>query len=126
MSVHLIVGFAKNVSDNLFLILLTLGIYYEKECSSIELDHGVLVVGYGYEGEDVAGKRYWIVKNRYFPGLIQLCSKLIRLLSSCLTVPFYLSSFSWTEKWGNKGYIYIAKDRKNHCGIATAASYPLM
>lgn len=41
-----------------------LGIYYEKECSSEELDHGVLVVGYGFEGEDVDGKKYWIVKNR--------------------------------------------------------------
>lgn len=40
------------------------GIYYEKECSSEELDHGVLVVGYGFEGEDVDGKKYWIVKNR--------------------------------------------------------------
>ncbi|KAM4810458.1 procathepsin L [Rhinophrynus dorsalis] len=72
------------------------GIYYEPDCSSEELDHGVLVVGYGFEGEDADGKKYWIVKN------------------------------SWGEKWGNSGYIYIAKDRKNHCGIATSASYPLV
>ncbi|XP_068784330.1 procathepsin L [Struthio camelus] len=72
------------------------GIYYEPDCSSEDLDHGVLVVGYGFEGEDVDGKKYWIVKN------------------------------SWGEKWGDKGYIYMAKDRKNHCGIATAASYPLV
>ncbi|PIO11647.1 hypothetical protein AB205_0175780, partial [Aquarana catesbeiana] len=39
------------------------GIYYEPECSSVELDLGVLVVGYGFEGEDVDGKKYWIVKN---------------------------------------------------------------
>uniref|UniRef100_A0A672SG85 Cathepsin L1-like n=1 Tax=Sinocyclocheilus grahami TaxID=75366 RepID=A0A672SG85_SINGR len=39
------------------------GIYYEKDCSSEELDHGVLAVGYGFEGEDVDGKKYWIVKN---------------------------------------------------------------
>ncbi|XP_049326494.1 cathepsin La isoform X3 [Astyanax mexicanus] len=72
------------------------GIYYEKDCSSEELDHGVLVVGYGFQGEDVDGKKYWIVKN------------------------------SWSENWGDKGYIYMAKDRHNHCGIATAASYPLV
>ncbi|XP_053726086.1 cathepsin La [Synchiropus splendidus] len=72
------------------------GIYYEKDCSSEELDHGVLVVGYGFEGEDVDGKKYWIVKN------------------------------SWSENWGQDGYILMAKDRKNHCGIATAASYPLV
>uniref|UniRef100_W5KLC0 Ctslb.4 n=1 Tax=Astyanax mexicanus TaxID=7994 RepID=W5KLC0_ASTMX len=72
------------------------GIYYEKACSSEELDHGVLVVGYGFEGADEDGKKYWIVKN------------------------------SWSEKWGQNGYIYMAKDRKNHCGIASAASYPLM
>lgn len=40
------------------------GIYYEPDCSSEDLDHGVLVVGYGFEGEDVDGKKYWIVKNR--------------------------------------------------------------
>lgn len=44
--------------------IVVLGIYYEKECSSEELDHGVLVVGYGFEGEDVDGKKFWIVKNR--------------------------------------------------------------
>lgn len=44
--------------------ILFLGIYFEKDCSSEELDHGVLVVGYGFEGEDVDGKKYWIVKNR--------------------------------------------------------------
>jgi cathepsin L len=70
-----------------------LGIYFEPECSSDDLDHGVLVVGYG---KDKAGKDYWLVKN------------------------------SWSEKWGDKGYIKIARNRKNHCGVATAASYPLV
>ncbi|XP_051875344.1 cathepsin La [Pristis pectinata] len=70
------------------------GIYFEEDCSSTDLDHGVLVVGYGYEKEDTDGKRYWIVKN------------------------------SWSEEWGDKGYIMMAKDRENNCGIATAASYP--
>ena len=36
------------------------GIYDEEDCSSEDLDHGVLVVGYG-EDDDEA---YWLVKNR--------------------------------------------------------------
>ncbi|XP_048115036.1 cathepsin La isoform X1 [Alosa alosa] len=72
------------------------GIYYEKACSSEELDHGMLVVGYGYDDDEDANTKYWIVKN------------------------------SWGVKWGMKGYIHMAKDRHNHCGIATAASYPMV
>ncbi|XP_072932402.1 cathepsin L-like peptidase [Epargyreus clarus] len=69
------------------------GVYYDENCSSSNLDHGVLVVGYG---TDETGGDYWLVKN------------------------------SWSRSWGALGYIKMARNRDNHCGIASAASYPLV
>jgi len=69
------------------------GIYFEKDCDSVNLNHGMLVVGYG---SDPVHGDYWIVKN------------------------------SFGTDWGEQGYIRMARNRDNNCGIATKASYPLI
>jgi len=72
------------------------GVYHDPKCSSVHLDHGVLVVGYGTEQSNGKGKDYWLVKN------------------------------SWGETWGEKGYIKMARNKKNACGVASQASYPVV
>jgi len=41
----------------------TNGVYYEANCSTSEVDHAVLIVGYGTEG----GADYWLLRNSWGP-----------------------------------------------------------
>lgn len=39
---------------------------------------------------------------------------------------FRIGKNSWDTDWGEAGYIRMAKNRGNHCGITNLASYPLV
>lgn len=38
------------------------GVYYDPNCDKEDINHAVLLVGYGVSSR---GKQYWIVKNRW-------------------------------------------------------------
>lgn len=69
------------------------GVYFEPKCKNKidELDHAVLVVGYGL----INGELYWLIKN------------------------------SWSNYWGNDGYILMSA-RDNNCGVQSTPTYVTM
>ncbi|MBN3317164.1 CATL1 protein, partial [Atractosteus spatula] len=74
------------------------GIYYDIKCSKT-INHAVLAVGYGvsfFKSAHRCPTKFWILKN------------------------------SWGRQWGDKGYIRLARNYGNHCGIASYAVYPIV
>lgn len=91
------VSIAIDVTEDKFMLYRD-GVFVDETCSNdpSQLNHGVLIVGYGTATENGQEKDYWIVKN------------------------------SWSTKWGEEGYIRMARNMDNMCGVATSASYPLV
>jgi cathepsin L len=100
-----------------------------------DLDHAVLLVGYGTEN----GQDYWLVRNRYHTCALLHCT--CAVLSHCLPsltqmestsrISFsfdidrmYMPRFihSWGPAWGEQGYIRLAKtsDESTRCGTDTS------
>ena len=94
------------------------GVYYDQKCSSNNLNHGVLVVGY----DSSNNQQYWIVKNRLAITCTGGQNKVEYGGFQFNTHTHTLHS--WGTSWGDSGYIKMAKNNNNMCGIASAASYP--
>lgn len=92
----------------------TNGVYTDSDCNRSNLNHAMLVVGYGTDS--TCGLDYWILKNRQAHHLMYSYINLIDMCYDFLVC-------SWGESWGMKGYMLMARNQNNMCGVATAASY---
>lgn len=71
------------------------GIYVNKDCKSDEASINHAVLVIGYGYDEVKKMDYWLIKNSY------------------------------GTSWGQDGYFKLARNKGNHCAVATSAFYPL-
>jgi hypothetical protein len=69
------------------------GIFEDEFCLNGTENLNHAVLGVGYDSIERTGEEFWILKN------------------------------SWSEGWGERGYMRLARNKNNMCGVATEASY---
>ena len=91
------------------------GIYNDYKCDPNDLTHAMLLVGYGTEN----GQDYWLLKNSWGTswGLVSL----------------FFICFNYFKAANNKkififknGYMKLARNRNNRCGIASMATAAIL
>lgn len=70
------------------------GVYYDTKCSNVDKILNHAALVVGYGTDKESGLDYWLVKN------------------------------SWSSGWGEQGYVRMARNKNNHCGIASNPVYP--
>jgi cathepsin L len=70
------------------------GIYYDPSCNKENINHAVLLVGFGTDA--ITKQDYWLIRNTY------------------------------GTSWGMNGYMKMARNKNNHCGVADFAVYPIL
>ncbi|KAF4518146.1 hypothetical protein B566_EDAN008848 [Ephemera danica] len=84
-------------------------------CDPDNLDHGVLIVGYGVHTTSIRHRKmpYWLIKNSWGPGwAYPIFNK---------TLPYWTIKNSWGPSWGEQGYYRVYRG-DGTCGVNQMAT----